>query len=525
MSSKVDYFGYTVFDGCLDDDNNIEWGDTGNGYYIYGSKGDKYYFIKKNKNITLPRSDDFESEASYEINLTKAKRLEKKQLKLAKLMNDLTPEKDHILIEEDHFWDTNDRKFVTVTRYLGGAISDLEEITNSSVEIKRDLFIKMAVLLKKLHDRGVIHGDLKESNFMFVKKDGYYIPFIIDFDSSYDQEFIPRLEDGIPYTESYQSPEIEYVNNNEIEETDSYLTSKTDVFTLGLIFHKLFTGNFLGGRDNTLAYLLCSSKDGYKIPFDKKTDEIIGKNCEMNYESLFNWMLYIDFEKRPTMDQVIDVLNDELEIDSEFILGNIPDKFDVLWSRHEYIANYNKDKLKENGITRFKKYYDKICKYKIKRGDREEILTIDDLLEKGYLDKKDVELDETWPEDNIEYVSMDILRDNNVISIEKSVYMGKHRYIVKMKDGMCINCSFNGLINRGYAKPIIKESFSKFGDPLPEDSDFKYASDKEFERLEVESIETININGVNLYCVKYKNLSPKYFNPSKMKMCGLLIKK
>ena len=523
MGSKK-YYGYVINEKFLDGDE-ICWIDSGNGSFIIGSKDGKDYFIKKNSNISKPNRKSFSSEAAFKKNDDKVKQLERKQKDLSKLMSDLSFDEDHIAVEEDHFWDDEDNRFVTVTRYLSGAISDVLEITTKSIDVKHNIFLQMATLLKKLHKRGVIHGDLKEKNFLFKRNGEKYDVYIIDFDCSYTNDYLPNLDDGVPYSESYESPEIIAYLSSENPENSYYLTPKTDVFSLAIIIHYLFTGKFLKDEHKSMADRLLNIKD-YKIPFDKSLDQIIGDNHCANYESLLNWMMVMDFDERATIDDVIDVLNDEKDVPDKFHLGKTISNFDGIWSKDGNKVNYDEARLKKNNIVKFKKTYSDGYRYEIKKNDGlTEILTIDEVIKKGYLDAKEVELDSVWPDDNIEFEPLDVLKEKKIFKVNKFSYMGKHKYEIVMTDGTSINMSAAGLVSEGIAKFIKNEYVSKFGEPWEDDSDYRYASDEECKRLEVESIEKVVVGVNHLYSVKYKGYEPKFFNTKTMTLTGLLIKK
>lgn len=528
MEIDKKYFGYKVNEKFIED-NKIVWKETGNGLFIIGSKNGHDYFIKKNANLTKPTRDSFDSDTVFKLNYEKAKRLERKQNKLSELMSDYSFDSDYIAIEEDHFWDDDDNKFVTITRYLSGAIDDPEDhIFNKSIDVKHDVFLKMATLLQKLHKKGIIHGDLKESNFLFKKNKDKYDIYIIDFDNSYTNEFLPILNEGVPYTEGYESPEILSFLHSENPELDWYLTPETDVFTLALIIHNLFTHKFLEEDKDSMAVALLADKD-YKIPFDKSLDQIIGGNCNVNYESLLNWMMVTDFEKRATIEQVIKVLNDELEVPEEYFIGTVVKNYTGVWSRDENVVNYDEEKLKKNNIIQFKKSYINHdgYRYEIKKKDGlKEILTIEEVIKKGYLDAKEVELDEPWLEDKIEFSPTSVLKENNIAKIKRNAYMGKHRYEIVLTDGMTLaNKSALSLISEGLAKSVVTEYVSKYGEPWPEDSDYKFASDEECNKNEVESIEKVAIGGTHQYSVKFKGYEPQLIKAKQMILNGLLVKK
>ncbi len=95
---------------------------------------------------------------------------------------------------------------------------------------------KIAQALEHAHERGVIHRDLKPSNIMIEPRLG---PIVTDFGLArcLDEEGEPQLtQDGVAIgTPSYMSPE-------QLEGDSSQIGPQSDIFSLGLIFYEMLTG-------------------------------------------------------------------------------------------------------------------------------------------------------------------------------------------------------------------------------------------------------------------------------------------
>ncbi len=522
------FHGYIIDKEYVDSEGNLLWENTGNGQYIVGSKGETEYFIKRNTAFKCPKDLSSLIPALREEAQTNAKYLEEKQKKLHSLMGDVTFEKDHIVVEDENFWDYPEGFFVTVTKYIRGATDDYSAIAKEPSEVKLDIFLQMAGALEKLHKRNIIHGDLKESNFLFKKTSSKYSVYITDFDSTYTCDSVPALENGFPYSEGYQSPEIEYYLQSEDDKNAVLITPKTDVFSLGLIFHHLLTGSYIKTEKMmSLASNLLMNKS-FEPKYGNLAKEIIGAECGTSYASLFNWMLEKEPTERASMSDVVKVLNDKITVPSKYSKDDLP-AFDGLYSRHANLAIYDEDRLKEHGVVFFRKLKEHQT-YKVKIGDnRSEEFSIEDLLKMGLLLKKETTVCSPWPEHEITFEPAKIIEEKGICSItrEETYSHDSHEYKVVYTSGLTIHKSYERLILDGLASSTIEPSSTKFGDPWPEDSDeYVFASDKYFNEKSIENIKKFNDDGAHLYKVVYSNgKKTRLLDGQNMKRLGYLVLK
>jgi len=174
---------------------------------------------------------------------------------------------------------------------------------------KKLLMLSLASALNKLHSNGIVHGDVSPSNIIFTRNPaGIYLAKIINFDSSYFINFLPNEVIG---DVGYYSPELgQYADaEDEREELGKTLTSQSDIFSLGLIFHIYLSGEMPQAK--SLTERLQKRKDKGK-PIYCWT--ILNSGCELvlsdkitslKYMSLIQDMLNIDPTKRPTATQVL----------------------------------------------------------------------------------------------------------------------------------------------------------------------------------------------------------------------------
>ena len=519
------YYGYEINKDYVDSSNNIVWKDSGNGMYIIASRDDKNYFIKRNKNIRKP-GKEVESEVLREKMIAECDYVESKQKKLASMMSSIVFEKDHIANELANFWD--DGYFVTVTRLVEGGMSDNIDFSVLRKSDKHQILVDMAALVDKLHDLFVIHGDIKRSNFVFARggEEHRYIPYLIDFDSSYPSFNVPGV-DEIVFSPGYETPEIVCYRESE-EPNPEIITFKNDVFTLGLEFHNVWTKKMPISKIDklTVGEALAVSGDKEHQPLlNENLNEYIGDSFRATYLSLINWMLQRDPDDRPDIKEVVMVLDDKLSVPEEFIIGKDDLPFGRLWLCHENCVTFDKKELKELGYVYLKRVVDDGKKYRIKHYDREEeIHTVDELIEKGIFVEKDLVICEPREDDQIEFVSTDILKDKSIYKIER-INDGYNEYNVIFNNGMSVNYSVRRLVREGIAARIHKKPTTKYGDPFKEDAGFVYADEDFFKNKNVINISKSNEGEDHYYIVTYSDERGKrMFNSKTMKLLGYLVK-
>lgn len=105
---------------------------------------------------------------------------------------------------------------------------------------KRTLMRSVLHSVKKLHENGIVHSDIKPDNVIVKATDmGFYTAKLIDFESSFLESAPPDIPMG---DQIYLSPEAAERINDEDNEKHIRLTSKADIFALGILFHEYWSG-------------------------------------------------------------------------------------------------------------------------------------------------------------------------------------------------------------------------------------------------------------------------------------------
>ncbi|MCP4214787.1 MAG: protein kinase [bacterium] len=121
--------------------------------------------------------------------------------------------------------------------------------TGEPLKFKRALGIVKDILaaLDFIHRNNIIHRDIKPDNIMIVEESGHAV--LIDFGLAKDKLNEVKLTSGTVTmgTPAYMSPE---------QCTDSSsVTSQTDIYSLGVVFFEMLTGDTPFGGKNTLAMI------------------------------------------------------------------------------------------------------------------------------------------------------------------------------------------------------------------------------------------------------------------------------
>lgn len=471
--SKLYNSKYEIIPSCIKD-GRFNWETTGNGEFIIGEyKGQRYFIKRYTMGPRIPVKTIPEPE--YSKQLWKAKWLEEKQSEIRKNMSAISTEKDHIVKEEENFWD-KDNLFTTVTKLIPGENSGVD-YTSLDFTVFGKLCLDIAELISKIHKAGVIHGDLKEKNILVQKKGEELIPYLIDFDSSYPSDYpLRKKKDGKPmypypavYSDGYQSPEIAIYNFEEEGVVDpSIITDKTDIFTLALVFHKLWTNKFpavIGDCCGVGDAVYCETP----VQVDPKFSVSLGGPYNCKFSSLLYWMMAKDADVRPTAEEVMEALTGKIDVDERYESPEVGFSYNTdPWKVHEtFLEILTKEELKEKKVSSFDKITDG-GEYKylvIMKDGTEKRLNAEEVIDGGYGKLKNSPAADIWKEDEeiIELVSQDELSGMGVVSIEKKQAAYRKFYFITMKTGNGITTGRKGLVEYGYARYKIKKADEECG--------------------------------------------------------------
>lgn len=167
-----------------------------------------------------------------------------------------------------------------ILEYVNGI--DLFDYIVGKPITSRLIFKHIALAVKYLHSKNIIHGDIKPENIIFTNDNITPIK-IIDFDTAFYKNDIEKRKECIFGTEGFISPEAYY---------DSEYSDKSDIFSLGVTFYNIFTRR-LPYKNNDTEYIF-----PYPV-FDEKY-------LLLSLYVLLKKMLCIDVNLRYNIDQVLE---------------------------------------------------------------------------------------------------------------------------------------------------------------------------------------------------------------------------
>ncbi len=483
-------------------DGRIHWVVTGNGLYILGDRDGRSWFIKRDMHLRRPVKDM--PKAVYEAQKPIADHREKKQRKLRDRMKSLDWEKDGVVAETENFWDA-DNMFVTVTPFIAGPIAAPEAICGLGKTPFIALASAMAAALDKLHACGVIHGDLKEKNIVITRSGGELKPHLIDFDSAYPADEVPEWH-SIGGTDGYRSPEMVYYAAKEGDVSPDTITAATDIFTLGIVYHRWWTGAFpgIGMEKGDLGTAVCLGK-GYTV--SKKFDVVIGDKRGATLYSLLEWMFAKDPAARPTAKQVLQVLSDELEVPDDYRKGSdIKSILPELWGAHAAVAEpLTEAELRAKGVRAFQRINEGsgsdglLYRVAMDGSDGEKKFTLAELCDAGLARRKSAAFCTPWEEHGIELESSDVFFAKGYAGIERAAANYRKRYLLTTLGGRTIDKGCDWLIATGLAH--YKRCEVSADTPWPEDGAAYVA--EELARSGVKSVARVDLGGMHRYKIVF----------------------
>jgi serine/threonine protein kinase len=206
--------------------------------WTFAAKNGREYFIKEFLSPTWP---DEHAPGSAQTKMRKRRRcaaFERHHRRIIEALAEVSGLGGNLIVTLDFFrWGA---KYYKVTEKVEVAGLEPADVASLTFPDQLVLLKTVAHSLRILHDRGIVHGDLKPSNVLIKRTELGYTTKLIDFDNAYLAGEPPPPEE-IVGTMNYYPPElVGYIQ--ETGTTTAELTQKADIFALGLIYAEYLTG-------------------------------------------------------------------------------------------------------------------------------------------------------------------------------------------------------------------------------------------------------------------------------------------
>lgn len=268
--------------------------------WTFAAKNGKEYFFKEFLSPKYPTRNAPGSKESKAKKKEICEQFEKHHKNLMKKINDKCGMGGNLVYSVDFF--RNESKYYKVTEKVDVASLRISEI--ASLPLKNRLLILKTIAhsLQVLHSAEVVHGDLKPDNILIKHtKTGNYTAKLIDFDNSFFSGQPPELSEDLVGDMVYYSPEMMlYIKQNKkISSAD--LTTKSDIFALGLLFSLYLTGDLPLFLSEKYPYACMAVVAGQKLQFNavQLPEELL---------HLMQKMLQGEYTSRPDIHEVFETL-------------------------------------------------------------------------------------------------------------------------------------------------------------------------------------------------------------------------
>lgn len=154
-------------------------------------------------------------------------------------------------------------------------------------------FLQLCEVLKYLHDRRILHLDIKPANIMITAEGNVYL---IDFNISLSGENDTMT--GI--SQYYASPEQFLKWQGTLFQTkdkDIVLDARTDIYSLGICFYHMMTGH-MPNADLTKFEAMKLDKLSYSIEFTKMIGKMIFPGKEYRFKKVEDILKYVNKNQR-----------------------------------------------------------------------------------------------------------------------------------------------------------------------------------------------------------------------------------
>lgn len=226
--------------------------------WAYCTKDGREYFLKQFLSPKYPPMDGKLSQELVNSMRAQAERFYSERYRFYKKLYECRT--GNIVVILDFFREGS--FYYIVTERVHGPYLTIEEIARMSEDSKRVLLRSVLYSMAEVHDRHIVHADLKPDNIMVkTTAKNFCTAKLIDFESSF---FANEAPDEVEGDQVYFSPEAVLRNNEE----EVAVTEKADIFALGVLFHQYWTGRVPEFDTEEYNYISEAVLDGAEVTLD-----------------------------------------------------------------------------------------------------------------------------------------------------------------------------------------------------------------------------------------------------------------
>lgn len=181
-------------------------------------------------------------------------------------------------------------KYYIVTDKVESSSIPIQQVAKLDDKKKETLIRSILYSISVLHEKGIVHSDIKADNVLLKEtRNGYLTAKIIDFDAGF---LMSKPQVSVKGDFVYLAPEAYLKMNGE----RINLTSKIDIFALGILFHQYLTGELpkINSDDRYICLALLN-----------KNEVTLSNDLTKFYRPIIASMLSVDPEKRPSARDIL----------------------------------------------------------------------------------------------------------------------------------------------------------------------------------------------------------------------------
>ena len=452
-------------------------GRGGCGVVYLVQKDNKYYALKK---IPLLTKDELQN---YQ-----------------KLLNILTKIKSEHIIKYYESYMENDCLCI-IMEYGGN--KDLKKYIDEQnhlidEKIIKDIIIQICLGLKEIHKNKLIHADLTPDNIFMdenkkIKIGDFSVSRILTTNKKFTKSQVGKFH--------YFAPEI--------EKGEEY-NNKVDIYSLGCIIYELFTLN-----------------EYYNVKYENKNKNINIDIYNPKWQNLIDLTLNSDFNKRPTIDEIYNLINNEI-YDNEIICNykKYKDEVNILinFELEGYLSSkakwYKKARDNINGDNIEIYINDKKIKFNYKYASNEK-----GLIKIKFKFKKLLTSTASMFSgcDCLESIDLSSFNSKNVTDMSNMFRRSSIEYIdlssLDTNQVTDMSCMFS------CCKSLKSINLSSLNTKNVTDMSCMFSGCTSLKSLNLSSFNTENVNNMNKmfsYCFSLKTINLSSFNTSKVNYMGLM---